>query len=395
MLAMKEVYLDNAAATFVDPRVKAVMERFWSRDYGNPGSFHVMGLRALRAMNSARSNVAKVLNCSSDEIVFTGCGTESINLALKGVFLANRSKGNHIITSRVEHKSVLETCKYLEKYEGAKVTYLPVNKYGQVSASNLEKAIRPDTILVSIIYGNNEVGTINHISELSKVAKKHNVLFHTDACQAGLLDINVNRLGVDLFSMNGSKVYAPKGVGLLFIRKGVNVVPLLHGGGQESGLRSGTENVAFIVGFAKALQLLQKERKKEFARIAVLRDRLVSGILNSVPKVILNGHPKDRLPGNVNISFLDIEGESLLLYLNEKGICASSGSACTSKSLNPSHVITALGWSHEVAHGSIRFTLGRRTTSADIDRVLKVLPGAVEKLRRLSPVNIKEEDLYG
>ncbi len=386
---MRGVYLDNAAATFVDPRVKAVMEPFWLKDYGNPGSFHAMGLRALRAMNSARSNIAKVLNCSSDEVVFTGCGTESVNLALKGVFLANRSKGKHIITSKVEHKAVLEACKYLEKYEGAKVTYLPVNKYGQVSASNLEKAIRPDTILISVMYANNEVGTINHISELSGVARKHNVLFHTDACQAGLLNINVKKLGVDLFSMNGSKVYAPKGVGLLFVRKGVNVVPMLHGGGQEFGLRSGTENIAFIVGFSKALQLMQKERKAECARVVKLREKLVKGILNSIPKVIVNGHPKERLPGNVNISFLDIEGESLLLYLNEKNIFASSGSACTSKSLDPSHVITALGWPYEVAHGSIRFTLGRRTTSADIDHVLKVLPGAVQKLRTLSPVRLK------
>ncbi|MCX6708633.1 MAG: aminotransferase class V-fold PLP-dependent enzyme [Candidatus Woesearchaeota archaeon] len=392
---MKEVYLDNAAATFVDPRVKAVMDRFWLKDYGNPGSFHSMGLRALRAMNSARSAVANVLNCSSDEVVFTGCGTESVNLAIKGVFAANKSKGRHIITTRVEHPAVLEACRYLEKYESAKVTYLPVNKFGQVSASNLENAIRPDTILISVMYANNEIGTINHISELSKVAKKHNILFHTDACQAGLLDIDVKKLGVDLFSMNGSKVYAPKGVGLLFIRKSVSIVPLIHGGGQEFGLRSGTENVAFIVGFSKALQLMQSERKKESARVSRLRDKLVNGILNLIPKVILNGHPKERLAGNVNVSFLDIEGEALLLYLNEKGICASSGSACTSKRLAPSHVITALGLPYEVAHGSIRFTLGRRTTSADVDRVLKVLPGAVEALRRLSPVHIKEEDLYG
>ncbi len=391
---MKEIYLDHAATTHVDPRVKAVMDKYWTEEFGNPGSFHTAGLRALRALNAARASVARVLNCIPEEVIFTGSGTESINTAIKGVFRANKAKGKHIITSTVEHHAVLETCEYLEKHEGAEITYLPVDRYGQVKPETLEKAIRPDTILISIMYANNEVGTINHIAALAAVAKKHRVLFHTDACQAGgVLDIDVKKLGIDLLSINGSKIYAPKGVGILYVRRGVPIHPLIHGGGQEFRMRSGTENVPCIIGFATALELAHQEREAENARLTVLRDTLIKGVLSTVPKTFLNGHPTERLPNNVNISFMDIEGEALLLYMNEHGVCASTGSACTSKSLDPSHVILALGLPYEASHGSIRFTLGKNTTEAGIGKVIEVLPDIVQKLRHLSPVNLKMEDV--
>lgn len=384
---MKEVYLDHAASTFVDQRVKRAMDRYWWKDFGNPGSFHSAGLRALKGLESARQAVSSVLDCLPEEIIFTGSGSESINLAIQGIFRAGKKK--HIVVSCVEHHAVLETCRYLEKYEGARITVLPVDRYGQISPKQLDRTICSDTVLVSVMYANNEVGTINNILELAKVAKKHNVLFHTDACQAGaFLDINVKHLGVDLLTLNGSKVYGPKGIGILFVRKGVDIHPLIHGGNQEFGLRSGTESVPLIVGFAKALELAQKTRKKESVRLSKLRDRLIVGIINSIPKVVLNGHPKERLPNNVNFSFLDVEGEALLLHLNEYKIYASTGSACSSKSLEPSHVVLSLGCPREVCHGSVRFSLGRNTTKADVDRVLKVLPGIVDKLRRLSPVRL-------
>ncbi len=391
---IREIYLDHAATTFVDPRVKAVMDKYWTEEFGNPGSFHTAGLRALKALNNARTTVAKVMNCVPEEIIFTGSGTESINTAIKGVFAANKAKGKHIITSTVEHHAVLETCEYLAKHEGAEITYVPVDRYGQVHPAELEKAIRPDTILISIMYANNEVGTINRITELAAVAKKNRVLFHTDACQAGgVLAIDVKKLGIDLMSINGSKIYAPKGVGVLYVRRGVQIHPLIHGGGQEFRMRSGTENIPCIVGFAKALELAHQEHDAENARLTTLRDKLVAGILSTVPKTFLNGHPTERLPNNANISFMDIEGEALLLYLNEHGICASTGSACTSKSLDPSHVILALGLPYEASHGSIRFTLGRHTMQEGIDKVIEVLPDIVKTLRNLSPVNLKMEDV--
>jgi len=386
---MKEVYLDNAAATFVEPRVKAAMEPYFDIAYGNPGSFHSAGMRALKALDASRETVAKILNCVPKEVIFTGSGTESINMAIKGVLKAK--KGNHIITSKAEHHAVLETCEYLEKHEGAKVTYLPVNKYGQVEPEVLEKAITPETVLISIIYANNEIGSINNITELGAVAKKHNVLFHTDACQAGCLNLDVKKLNVDLMTVNSSKTYGPKGVGLLYLRTGVPIHPLIHGGGQEFNKRAGTENIPGIVGFATALHLAHEENDNE--NIAKLRDKLIKGILDTVPKTLLNGHPTQRLPNNVNISFMDIEGEALLLYLDEKGVYATSGSACTSKTLDPSHVVLATGMPYEVAHGSIRFTLSKKTTEEDVNRVLEVLPALVEKLRALSPVNIKMEEV--
>lgn len=390
----REIYLDHAATTYADPRVVEAMKPYWTDAFGNPGSFNSAGLRVLRALNNARTTTARILNCAPEEVIFTGSGTESINLAIQGVFRANRTKGKHIITSAVEHHAVLETCEYLQKHEGAQVTMLPVDRYGRVSPEKLEQAIRPDTILITIMYANNEIGTINNIPELAKVAKKHKVLFHTDACQAaGMLDIDVKKLGVDLLTINGSKIYGPKGTGALFVRRGTPIHPIIHGGGQEFRLRSGTENMPAIIGFAKALELAQQEREQENARLTKLRDKLIKGILSTIPKTFLNGHPVERLPNNANISFMDIEGEALLLMLNEHGICASTGSACTSKSLDPSHVILALGLPYEASHGSIRFTLGKRTTESDIDKVLEVLPGIVQKLRQLSPVNIKIEDV--
>jgi cysteine desulfurase len=391
---MKEIYLDHAATTYVDPRVKAAMDKYWTEDFGNPGSFHTAGLRALNALNAARAQVAKIMNCAPEEVIFTGSGTESINHAIKGAFRANKAKGKHLITSTTEHPAVLETLEYLEKHEGAEVTRVKVDRYGRVSPEELEKAIRPDTVLISIMYANNEIGTINDIPALAAVAKKHRVLFHTDACQAGgVLDIDTKKLGIDLMTINGSKLYAPKGVGVLYIRRGVQVHPLIHGGGQEFRMRSGTENVPLIVGFATALQLAHQEREAENNRQAALRDKLIKGILGTVPKTFLNGHPTERLPNNVNISFMDIEGEALLLYLNEHGICASTGSACTSKSLDPSHVILALGLPYEASHGSIRFTLGKQTTEEGVNKVIEVLPNIVKGLRNISPVNLKMEDV--
>jgi cysteine desulfurase len=395
---MKEIYLDHAATTHVDPRVKAAMDQYWTEEFGNPGSFHTAGLRALRALNAARASVAKALNCASEELIFTGSGTESINTAIKGVFRAAKaahSPKKHIIAGATEHPAVLETCEYLAKHEGAEVTLVPVDKNGQVQPAELEKAIRPDTLLISIMYANNEIGTINRIAELSAVAKRHRVLFHTDACQAaGVLELDVKKLGVDLMTINGSKLYAPKGVGALYVRRGIQIHPLIHGGGQEHRMRSGTENVPLIIAFATALQLAQEEKNVENARLIALRDKLVAGILSTVPKTFLNGHPTERLPNNVNISFMDVEGEALLLYMNEEGgICASTGSACTSKSLDPSHVILALGLPYEASHGSIRFTLGKYTTEEDIAKVISVLPAIVHKLRRISPVNLNMKDV--
>jgi cysteine desulfurase len=390
------IYLDNAATTYMDPRVRKEMEKYFEKEFGNPNSFHEMGLRARKAVEKSREKVAKILNARPEEIVFTGSGTESINLAIKGVARANRDKGKHIITSKIEHHAVLDTCGYLEKYEGFKVTYLDVDKYGLVNPKDLEKSIRKDTILITIMYANNEIGTIQPIGEIGKIARKRNIYFHTDACQAGgYLDINVKKLNVDLLTLNGSKIYGPKGTGILYIRSGTRIHPIIHGGGQEFGLRSGTENVPGIVGFAKALEIAQRERRKESKRLIKLRDKLIKGITTKIPKSFLNGHPTKRLPNNVNVSILDIEGEALLLYLNRNGIYASTGSACTSKSLDPSHVITAIGLPYEAAHGSIRFSLGRKTKEKDIDRVLDVLPRIVEKLRSMSPVRLDVRDFEG
>ncbi|MBT4651713.1 IscS subfamily cysteine desulfurase [Candidatus Woesearchaeota archaeon] len=387
-MTKKEIYLDHASTTYLDEEVFKEMEPYFSKNYGNPGSLHYKGLESKEALERAREKVAGLIGSDVEEIVFTSGGTESINLAIKGVALT-KGKG-HIITTTVEHPAVLETCRFLEK-KGFKVTYLDVDKDGIVSVKEVEKALRKDTILVSIIYANNEIGTINPVAKIGRVLRKKGILFHTDACQAGgALNINVKDLDVDLMTLNGSKIYGPKGIGLLYVKKGVKLEPLIHGGGQENGLISGTENIPGIIGFAKALELGQQKREEENGRLVELRDRLVTGVLEKISKTFLNGHPTERLPNNANISFLDVEGESILLHLNEKEIYVSTGSACSSKELEISHVLNAIGLKADAAHGSIRFSLGKRTTKGDIDYVLKVLPGIIESLRRLSPVHLEE-----
>ncbi len=380
------IYLDHAATTYMLPEVVKAMTPYFEKVYANPSSLHSEGLAVKADMEAAREKVACLLNADSKEIIFTGGGTESINLAIKG--LAEVKGKGHIITSKIEHHAVLHTCQYLEK-KGFTVTYLEVDEFGLVSPDALKSAIRQDTILISIMYANNEIGTVQPISELAKIAKEQGIPFHTDACQAaGALEIDVKSLGVDLMTINGSKIYGPKGVGLLYKSKDIELEPLIHGGGQERGLRSGTENVASIIGFAKALEIAQKEREKENKRLTQLRDSLIQGVLKSIDRSFLNGPPKDRLPNNANLSFLDVEGESILLMLNESGIAVSTGSACTSQDLSISHVLDAIGLNHDAAHGSIRFTLGKRTTKKDIDKVLKILPKIIQRLRLISPVHM-------
>ncbi len=386
---MKKIYLDHSATTYVDARAKKEMDKYFSEEFGNPSSFNDMGLEARDVVENARNKVARILNAKSKEIIFTGSGTESINLAIKGVARANKNKGKHIITSKIEHHAVLDSCDYLEKKEGFKITYLDVDKDGLVNLEDLKKAIKKDTILVSIMYANNEIGTVQDIKEIGDVCKRKGVYFHTDACQAAnYLNLDVNHLNVDLLTLNGSKIYGPKGTGILYVKEGTVLDAIIHGGGQEFGLRSGTENVPGIVGFAKALDIAEEEKNKEVERLTMLRDGFIKKTLK-ISKSLLNGHASKRLPNNINISFLDIEGEALLLYLNEKGVYASTGSACTSNSLEPSHVILAIGLPYEAAHGSLRITLGRKTGKEDLDYVAEILPEIVEKLRQISPVRVE------
>ncbi len=378
-----KIYLDHAATTYVDERVKKEMEKYFSEEFGNPGSFNSAGFRAKEAVDNARQRVANVLGGDSDEIIFTGSGTEANNLAIKGVALALRNRGKHIITTRVEHESILEPCKYLEKEEGFEISYAKADKHGMADLDDLKSKLRKDTVLISIIYANNEIGTVNDIAKIGEIAKGSRILLHTDACQAGgLLDINVNRLNVDLMTLNGSKLYAPKGIGMLYVKRGTPIKPIIHGGGQEKGLRSGTENVPGIVGFAKALEICDSERKSESERLKKLRDKLIEGMLK-VQGSFLNGHPTERLPNNANITFQGTEAEALLLHLDEKGILASSGSACTTKKLEPSHVLLAIGLSAKDALATVRFTLGRKTREENIDFVIKTVPPIVERLREV------------
>lgn len=390
---MKKIYLDNSATTSMNNEVKNEMDKCISKVYGNPGSFHREGLIAKNAVADSRERVSKIIGSKSSEIVFTSGGTESINLAIKGRAFAMQGKKKHIITSTIEHPAVLETCRYLEK-KGFEVSYISPDKDGLIDVNEVEKSIREDTFLVSIIYANNEIGVIQDINKLSKICNAKNITFHTDACQAaGYLDIDVKNLGVDMMTLNGSKIYGPKGVGLLYVKTGTLIEPLFHGGGQEMNKRAGTENVPGIMGFAKALEIVVDEREIEVERLTILRDKLIEGIIKKIPKTKLNGHAKKRLPNNVNVSFLDVEGEAILLYLDSKGVYASSGSACTSSTLDPSHVILAMGIPYEYAHGSIRFSLGKDTTAEDIDYVLEILPEIVENLRNISPFNVDEKKL--
>ncbi|MGB9675145.1 MAG: cysteine desulfurase NifS [Candidatus Nanoarchaeia archaeon] len=383
----KIIYLDHAATTPVRDEVMAEMLPYFNEIFGNPSSIHSKGVEAAQAIEHARQRIAKILNCEPTEIIFTSGGTESVNLAIKGVALANKDKGKHIITQKTEHNAVLKACKWLE-HQGFEVTYLNVDKHGLVSPEDLQKNIKTNTILVSIMYANNEIGTIQPIKELARICKSKGVFFHTDACQAaGYLDIDVKNLGIDLMSLNGSKIYGPKGIGLLFVKKGLMLEPLIHGGGQEHGLRAGTENVPAIIGLAKALELAQKEKEKECKRLANLRDYLIKQVLEKIPNAKLNGHPSQRLPNNIHFSFMGIEGEALLYLLDKEGICASTGSACSSKSLEESHVLKAIGLPIEYSHGSVRFSLGKSTTKEDIDFLLEILSKSVAKLRQFSPFN--------
>jgi len=382
------IYLDHAATTPMDPLVYEVMKPYFIDKFGNPSSIYQTGQIAKNAIEKSRLQVAEILNAKPEEIIFTSGGTESDNLAILGVARANKHKGKHIITSNIEHHAVLHACEALEK-EGFEVTYIPVEKNGIVSPDKVKKAMRDDTVLVSIMYANNEIGTIQPIAKIGRTCKKRDIPFHTDACQTtGALMLDVDKLHLDLMTINGSKMYGPKGVGVLYIRKGIALSQIMYGGGQEKKIRPGTENVPAIIGFAKALEIAEKEREKESKRLTKLRDYMIKEILNKIPKTQLNGDAINRLPNNVNISILEIEGESLLLRLDMKGISASSGSACTSGSLDPSHVILALGKPSFVAHGSLRFTLGRSTTKKDIDYVLEVLPKIAEDLRAISPINL-------
>lgn len=393
---MREVYLDHAATTPTDPRVVQAMQPFFADISGNPSSFHSAGKKAKDALDEAREKAANILKARPDEIIFTSGGTESDNMAILGIARQYQAQGKHIITTKIEHQAVLESVYHLEKKEGFTITYLEPDKYGQVSPDQIISAIRPDTILISIIFANNEIGTINNIKKIGqsiftykKDHPKQNIFFHTDACQAtGSVEINLDNLHVDLLTINSSKIYGPKGAGLLFVKRGTKLQPLQFGGHQEFGRRPGTENLPAIIGFVEALQIAEDDRENYTNHLIPLRDSLIDGLKNKLEKVRLNGHPTERLPNNVNLSFMDIEGEALLLYLDAVGIYASTGSACTSASLDPSHVITGLGLPYEVAHGSIRFSLGRNTTKQDIDYVIEKLPPLVEKLRAISPVNV-------
>lgn len=383
------VYLDHAATTAVDPRVVEAMLPYWTEHYGNASSIYSVGREARKAMEGSRHQVAEVLGCRPKELVFTSCGSESDNLALRGVALARRAqkKGNHIITSAVEHHAVLHTCEQLGKHFGFEVTYLPVDEYGRVDPDDVGRAIRDDTTLISIMYANNEVGTIQPVAEIGQIARKHRIPFHTDAIQAGgSLNLNVDGLKVDLLSLSAHKFYGPKGVGLLYIRKGTPLLPTQTGGGHEGKRRAGTENVPYIVGLAKALTLACENAESENARLTRLRNRLIDELTSEIPEVQLSGHPTERLPNSASFLIHYIEGESILLSLDLVGICASSGSACTSGSLESSHVLTAMGVPHDIAHGSLRLTLGRENTDEDIDYVMQMLPGIVEKLRLMSPL---------
>ena len=385
---MNRIYMDNAATTRVTQPVLEAMMPCLTTVYGNPSSVHAFGRDARRLLDEARAKVAAALNAKPNEIYFTGCGTESDNWAVRGSAYALKAKGNHIITSAIEHHAILHTCQQLER-EGFKVTYLPVDEYGQVSAADVEKAITPETTLISIMTANNEIGTIQPIAEIGAIARAHGVRFHTDAVQAvGAIPLDVKAMNVDLLSLSGHKLHAPKGVGALYIRSGVRLERLMNGGAQERTQRPGTENMPSIVGLGRAIELATAHLDEKAAYVSALRDRLINGILETIPDTRLNGHPTNRLPGNCNVSIRYIEGESMLLNLDIKGIAASSGSACTSGSLDPSHVLLAIGLTHEVAHGSLRFSLNEDNTEEEVDYVIKSLDEVVKRLRAMSPLTM-------
>lgn len=385
------IYLDYAAATPLDRNVKRLMDRYSDTDFGNPSAIYSLGRRAKEAISLARKKIGAALHCREEEIIFTGGATEADNLAILGVARANREVGNKIILSAVEHKAALACSEVLRK-DGFEVVHVPVNKQGIVDLKFLEKELstKEKTILVSVCYADSETGTIQPIKEVARLAKKAGAYFHTDASQAAtFLELDTKKLGVDLMTFSGHKLYGPKGVACLFARSGIRIEPLIYGGGQEGGRRAGTENVSAIVGFGEAVEINEKKKKSEGVRLAKLRDELEREIFKKIPKVVLNGHPKKRLPNFLDVSFLDIEGESLSLWLDDRGVVVNTGSACNASDLKPSHVLLAHGKPYEQIHGSIRFSLGRETSKVGIKHVLKCLEEAVEKLRRMSPMNLE------
>jgi cysteine desulfurase len=378
----RTIYLDHAATTALDKRVLDAMIPYLTTEYGNASSIYTLGRHAMQAIDSAREQVAEILNCRPTEITFTGCGSESDNLAIKGMAFTSQKKGNHIITSSIEHHAVLHTCQYLERF-GFKTSYLPVDSYGRVDPDEVGRAITDQTILVSIMYANNEVGTIEPVAEIGRICRARKIPFHVDAVQVGgSLPIDVSALNVDLLSLSSHKFYGPKGVGILYARQGMRILPQLQGGSQERGKRAGTENVSGIVGAATALRLAYEDLPQIQPRIITLRDRLIAGVL-TIPGSHLTGHPTERLPNNASFVFEGVEGESILLSLDLLGIAASTGSACTSGSVDPSHVLLAMGLPVEQVHGSLRLTLGKDNTEEDVESILSALPGIIEKLRGL------------
>ncbi|MFC2031864.1 cysteine desulfurase NifS [Chloroflexota bacterium] len=383
---MKRIYLDYAATTPTHPEVVKAMIPYFSEAFGNPSSTHACGQEARQALEEARGKVASLIGASNDEIVFTSGGTEADNLAIKGVAYANESKGNHIIISSIEHHAVTETCKFLGK-KGFTITYLPVDGYGLVNPDDVKQAITSKTILISVMHANNEVGTIEPVAEIGRIARDAGIYFHTDAVQTtGHIPVNVDELGVNLLSISAHKLYGPKGVGALYIRKNTRIIPFMHGGEQEDGRRASTQNIPGIVGFGRAAEIAQQEIDHEPEWLTHLRDRLIKGLLERIDHIRLNGHPVKRLPNNINVSIDFVEGESMCLGLDLEGICAASGSACSSDSLEPSHVLLATGIPPEQARCSLRLSLGRWSTEEEIERVLEALPRVVNNLRRMSPL---------
>ena len=380
---MRMIYLDHSATTPVDPRVLAAMLPYWGEHWGNPSSLYGLGRRAAAALEDARNRCARVLNCQPAEIVFTSCGTESDNLALRGVAHAAAARGKrHIVTTPIEHHAVLHTAADLAEHFDFDVTYVPVDRTGRVAPAAIEAALRPDTALISVMYANNEVGAIQPIAEIGAIARRHNVLFHTDAVQAGgILPLDVAALNVDLLALSAHKFYGPKGVGLLYVRKGLRLLPTQTGGSQERGRRSGTENVPYIVGMAHALELAQAERVTETVRLLALRERLWAGLAARIPAIELTGHPTERMPGHLSLIVHGVEAQQLLIALDLAGVAASSGSACASGAPTPSHVLTALGYGPIEALGALRLTLGRKNTPADVDAVVETLAEIVKKIR--------------
>ncbi len=383
----RKIYMDYSATTPVKQEVVDEMMPYFTQYFGNASTFHAFGREAKTALDKARGQVANLINAKTNEIYFTAGGTESDNWAIEGVAFAHKNKGNHIITSKIEHHGVLHVCEYLEKHHGFEVTYLDVDAEGRVKLEDLESAIKDTTILITIMYANNEIGTIQPIKEIGEIAKKHNIIFHTDAVQAaGNIEIDVKELNVDLMSMSSHKIYGPKGIGALYIKTGTKLHSFVHGGAQERRRRAGTENLPAIIGYGKAAQLAKDGMEEHINKLTSLRKKLIDGILERIPYTRVNGSLTDRLPGNVNFSFEFIEGEGILLMLDMLGIAASSGSACTSGSLDPSHVLMAIGLPHEIAHGSLRLSIGDFTTEEDIDYIIEKLPAVIERLRSMSPL---------